>query len=244
MTDRTKKLIKVAGYVLAVIAVVIIMDRVVMPFYVKLGKEIRMPKVTDLTAGEAAQLLTQQGFEVIFQDSIFSAVHPEGTVIDQNPYASAMVKDGRRVYLTISSGEKPVIMPDLIGKSPRNTELLLKSAGLVLGSKGYKSSSIVPAGAVAEQSFPAGQELKPGTRVGIKISTGHDRNVLPDVRKLSLTDVQQNLEKLGLRLGEVTYEERDDLLPGTVISQTPEPGNTFKNGDIIDLKVSKLPADE
>jgi beta-lactam-binding protein with PASTA domain len=243
MTNRTKKVIKVSGYVLAVIIFIVIMDRVVMPFYVKLGKEIRMPEVTNLSAEEAAQLLKQQGFQVIFQDSIFSAVHPVGTVIAQNPYASAMVKDGRRVYLTISSGEKPAIMPDLIGKSPLNAGYYLKNACLRLGTLGYKSSSLVPAGAVAEQSFPVGQELKPGTLVGIKICTGQVRNILPDLRSLSLSDVQQSLERLGLQVGEITYEEREDFLPKTVIFQSPQPGSPFKTGDKIDLKVSKLPED-
>jgi beta-lactam-binding protein with PASTA domain len=244
MTPQSKKYLKIAIYVLLGITLIVIMDRLIMPWYVKLGEEIQMPSVTDLSAEEAEQLLIEQKFEVIFQDSIYSGSHPVGTVIDQNPYASAMVKTGRRVYLTISIGEKPVIMPDLIGKSPRNAELLLKSAGLRLGNTEYKSSSLVPAGAVAEQSYPAGQELKPGTRVAIKVCTGQHLNVIPDLRSLSLKDVELHLEKIGLRIGNITYEERDDILPETIISQSPEAGSTFQTGEHIDLIVSKLPADE
>jgi beta-lactam-binding protein with PASTA domain len=244
MSERTKKIIKIASYIAAAIAVVVLMDRLVMPMYVNLGEEIRMPKVTDLTAEEASRILKQQNFEVILQDSIYSGEHPEGTVIAQNPYNSSMVKSGRRVYLTISIGEKPAVMPNLIGKSQRNAESLLKNVRLRLGRVGFKSSSIIPKTAIAEQSYPAGQELKPGTYVGIIISTGQVRNILPDLRSLRFLDVQQSLERLGLQVGEVIYEERDDLLRDTVIDQSPQAGTTFKTGDKIDLKVSKLPPEE
>jgi serine/threonine-protein kinase len=241
MTDRTKKIIKISSYIAAAIAVVVLMDRLVMPMYVKLGEEIIMPKVTDLSAEEASRILEQQDFVVIFQDSIYSGEHPEGTVISQNPYASSMVKTGRRIYLTISIGEKPAIMPNLIGKGRENAESYLKTARLRLGRVGYKLSSIVAADAIAEQSYPAGQELKPGTFVDIKISKRQVRNDLPDLRSLSFGDVKQSLEKLGLQVGEIIYEEREDLLRDTVIDQSPKPGTTFRTGDKIDLKVSKLP---
>lgn len=240
MTNRTKKLIKIGSYILGVLAVILIMDRVVMPYYVKLGEEIIMPKVTGLVAEEAKQLLESRGFQVIFQDSTYSGIHPEGTVINQNPYDSAMVKTGRRVYLTISIGEKPAMMPDLIGQSLINAELRLKSARLDLGRVGKKTSSTVWEGLVAEQSYPVGQQLKPHTKVDVKISVNQVQNILPSLEGMSLEYVQKHLEGIGLRIGKVTYEENNNLLQNTVISQSPAAGSAFKNGDSVDLVVSKL----
>ena len=42
-----------------------------------------------------------------------------------------------------------------------------------------------------------------------------------------------------LKIGEITYEERENILPETALKQSLEPGNKVEPGDLIDLVVSK-----
>ena len=47
------------------------------------------------------------------------------------------------------------------------------------------------------------------------------------------------LKMNGIRIGEITHEERDKILPETVLQQSLEAGKKVEPGDVIDLVVSK-----
>jgi beta-lactam-binding protein with PASTA domain len=228
-------------YILAFIIVLILVDRIVMPLYVHLGDEIEMPDVIEMNVEEARTKLSNQGFKVFVKDSLYDADHPVGTVIEQSPYPYATVKEGRRVYLTMSIGEKPIIMPKLFGVSPREAELILETYNLNLNSKSYVFSDIYHEGTVMAQSYPPGQPIKAGSKIDITISLGilKEEMKIPDLVGISLHEAKEKLKALRLNIGEITFEERDNILPETVLSQSPKPGEFFKPGDIINLTVSK-----
>ena len=48
----------------------------------------------------------------------------------------------------------------------------------------------------------------------------------------------------GVKIGEITYEERDKILPETVLRQSLDAGKKVEPGDVIDLVVSKEKIDE
>lgn len=226
---------------LGLIIFVMVMDQIVMPWYVKLGDETEMPDVIEMNVNEAKTLLESRGFQVLISDSLYDANHEENIVIEQNPYPYARVKEGRRVYLSISIGEKPIIMPNLFSVSPREAELILETNGLKLRNKNYVYSDIYHEGTVIGQSYPQGQVIKPGTGIDITISLGklHEELVVPDLIGKSLYEARARLKETQLKLGEITYEERENILPETILKQSIPPGDTFKPGDTIDLTVSK-----
>jgi len=219
----------------------VIMDKLVMPLMVDLGNERELPDVIEMTLDQATNVLEKEGFNVIINDSLYDATHPLGTVIEQNPYPYATVKEGRRIYLTISIGDKPIIMPKLIGSSPRDAELTIKSYNLKMGSKSYMPSDIYLEGTVIGQSYPQGQQIKPNTRINITISLGKlkEEKTVPSIVGKSLYEAKQSLRMNKLKIGEITYEERDKILPETVLKQSLEPGTKVEPGDLIDLVVSK-----
>ena len=55
-----------------------------------------------------------------------------GIVMDQFPKPYSRVKAGRTVRLSISHPERLVEVPNLIGQSKRNGELILQQVGLLL----------------------------------------------------------------------------------------------------------------
>lgn len=219
----------------------IIADQLIMPYYIKLGDEIEMPDVIEMHIDEARKMLTENGFNVLVKDSLYDANHELGTVIEQNPYPYALVKEGRRVYLSISIGEKPILMPNLFGVSPREAELILETYDLVLRARNYVYSDMYHEGTVMGQSYPPGQEIKAGSKINITISLGKlkEEMQIPNLVGKSLYEARERLRKLGVKIGEVSYQERDNILPETILSQSIEPGTHVTPEDMIDLVVSK-----
>lgn len=232
---------KPAIYLLAFIVVGLLMDKVVMPWIVNLGDERELPDVIEMSVEQATNELTKSGFHVIIQDSLYDANHPLGTVIEQNPYPFATVKEGRRVYLTVSIGEKPIIMPKLIGLSPRDAELTIKSHNLIMGNKSYVPSEIYLEGTVIGQSYPQGQQIKTKTKINITVSLGKlkEEITIPSLVGKSLHEAKEKLKILGIQIGEITYKERGTILPETVLEQSIPEGTKPQESNVIDLVVSK-----
>jgi serine/threonine-protein kinase len=238
---RQSILYKPVLYALLLLFLVLLFDKIIMPFYVKLGREIEMPDVLEMSLQEAQTKLTADGFRVMVSDSLFDSKHPQGTVIEQNPYPYAMVKKGRRVYLTVSIGERPLTMPNLFGVSAREAELILESHDLKLNGKSYVFSDIYHESTVMGQSYPQGQPIKAGSRIDITISLGRmtqDRTV-PNVQGKSLYEAREILKAIGLKIGQIEYKTRQDILPETVIGQSLKEGTSFESEASIDLTVSK-----
>jgi beta-lactam-binding protein with PASTA domain len=238
---RQSKFFKPVLYCLGFIFLVLVFDQLIMPLYVKLGREVEMPDVLELSVQDAQAKLTENGFRVMISDSLYDSKHPGGTIIEQKPYPYAMVKKGRRVYLTVSIGERPVIMPNLFGVSPREAELILESRDLKLNGKGYVFSDIYHEGTVMGQSFPQGQPIKAGSRIDITISLGrmNQERLVPNVQGKSLYEAREILRALGLKIGQIEYEVRQDILPETVIGQSLPEGTVFATEASINLTISK-----
>lgn len=230
-----------AIYAFGILVFAGLMDRVVMPIYVKLGNEIELPDVVEMNFENAKDLLNQKGFQVIIHDSLYDGRHPVGTVIEQNPYPYATVKEGRRVYLSVSIGEKPIIMPKLFGLSPRDAELILKAYNLKINAKNYAFSDIYPEGIVIGQSYPQGQEVRSQHPIDITVSLGkmQEEVTVPSLVGKSLYAAREQLRLLNIPIGRIAYEERDNILPETVLSQSLAEGYKPQSGEKIDLVASK-----
>jgi len=224
------------------ITLVLIFDYLLIPWYVRLGKEVELPDVVEMTRTEAENKLKNEGFSVVIADSVYNAQYSAGTIVEQLPAPFSVVKKGRHVYLTVSVGEKPIIMPNLFYKSPRDAELLLQGAGLRLKSKLYEYSEFSLAGVVISQSFPAGQVIRKDTPVSISISLGPfpKRKTIPYLIGKSLDAARKQLRLLGIRKIQIDYRERDNILPETVLSQEPKKGEDINDSTQVTLEISKV----
>ena len=130
-------------------------------------------------------------------------------VIKQVPEADAVVKINRTVYVTVNRVVPPdVQMPNLIGYSFRNAEMILKNMGLRLGDTTYKPD--FAKNSVLEQSFN-GQSISPGTNIrqGSSISLvigsgiGTSDMAVPKLIGLTYGEAKILLETTGLIIGSV-----------------------------------------
>jgi len=148
------------------------------------GDTIAVPAVRSLAYDRAVDMLAAEGLQGIVADSVYDNRTQPGTVIEQNPKAGTIVKEGREVYLTINAfSPKMVTLPTL-------TDISLRQARSIL--EGLEIKNIV------ERRVPSdfkdlvlsvrykGSRLQPGARVPVnatielEIGEGMPDIVLPD----------------------------------------------------------------
>lgn len=126
-------IINLAAMVAVVIAAIFITFRWI-DNYTEHGIAIKVVDVTGMQEEEAIQALSKHDLMGITSDHIFVKGVPAGEVISQRPAGNAKVKRGRKIYLTVSSGNHPMItVPDIADNSSlRQAESRLRAAGFQL----------------------------------------------------------------------------------------------------------------
>jgi len=192
------------------------------------GKSGTVPSVTGKKYEEARKLLRQQGFDVEIQDSIYVDTLPPMAVIKQIPDADEIVKESRTVYLVINRAVPPLVeMPNLVGYSFRNAEMVLKNMDLRIGDTTFKPD--FAKNSVLEQ-FYKGSVITPGTKIrkGSVISlvlgdgVGNREFAVPTIIGMRFGDAKEMLESNGLVMGAVIAEGVTDTLNAFIFWQNPE----------------------
>ncbi|MBL8048743.1 MAG: PASTA domain-containing protein [Chthonomonas sp.] len=95
-------------------------------------KEIRMPKVTFISASEADKKLKMMGLKMRVIKRQIDQKYSENTVLETNPSANQAIKQGSTVNVIISAGTGFVEVPDLVGRSVEEAKQTLTTLGLQL----------------------------------------------------------------------------------------------------------------
>lgn len=232
---------KILVFTGVVVALFVIVNSLVLPWYVNHEGRLAVPNVTGMPLADAQAVLTGAGLQPIQAETRADPDEPVGTVVFQNPSAQSVVKQGRRVYLTVSGGEIQVAVPPLRGRSLREAKFALERFGLKLGSITFTPSDQYPENTILAQSAPPDSKLGRGSRVGITVSSGSgsDRTIVPAVIGKTVTEAEKILQSSGLNVGNISYQGSHELIPNTVVEQFPRAGETVASGQRIDLFVVK-----
>lgn len=209
-----------------------------MPAFTRQGQERILLNVEGLSWEEARHLLLLENFTPMRGKSIPRDDMEPFRVISQMPRPGSRVKMGRRVYLDISIPLENVVFPDLKGKTLRTAQILMEEKNLNIDSVSYGFSDL-PREVIFWQSIPAGESVRPGSHVHIKISLGLSSWTVPNITNMSLQEAHKLINDAGLRIGTVTYRDRNDLLPNTVIYQSMPGATVLSVPQAIDLVVSR-----
>jgi beta-lactam-binding protein with PASTA domain len=230
----------VIGFIVIITAFV--MDAVVMPAYVRHNQSRYLVNVERRPLTEALARLRAEGFKGVVSDTLYTNDTEPNTVVDQYPRPNTRVKSGRTIHLTIVRPEKLVQVPNLLGQSRRSAEITLHKLGLVIDTVYTEYNPEYPKGTVAWQSPKGGDWLKKGLGVHLTISEGLPPNSyqVPNLFGLSQLRAEEELNKAGLKLGKVYYQQNEDLVPYTVLDQSIAAGTVLDQPMAIDLTVSVL----
>ena len=102
--------------------------------YTEHGVALVVPDVTGMHEEDAIRKLAQHHLVGVASDHVFVKGLAAGEITAQRPAANAKVKRGRKIYLTINSGNHPMIaVPDIADNSSlRQAESRLRAAGFKL----------------------------------------------------------------------------------------------------------------
>lgn len=235
-------IVPVGGFVV----LVVLANYVVLPWYVYHGGTLTVPDVTGMKVEDAMKKLDDLGLVGIQAETILDNNYEVGTVVSQNPRPNAVVKYGRHVYLNICGGEVLVTVPALRGRSLRDARFALERNGIVLGEIHYAASDSLPANTVMGQTLAPNSRVRKGTSMDVVVSVG--RGVLavevPDLTGKTLVEAERLLARMGLKIGNVTYQVNPDLLPNTIVDQFPvagAPADSTRRVDLFVVKVGKIP---
>lgn len=128
-----KLLINLVAMAVVVVAAVLITFRWI-DSYTEHGIAISVPDITGMQEQEAIDALARHELVGVMSDHIYVKGVAAGEVTAQRPVADAKVKRGRKIYLTVNSGNHPMIaIPDIIENcSLREAESRLRAAGFKL----------------------------------------------------------------------------------------------------------------
>lgn len=220
----------------------VLLNYVIMPWYVYHGGTLTVPDVTKIPYEEALKRLDEAGLVAVESDKVLDNQYPAGTVLIQNPEAGAIVKHGRHVYLTICGGELQVVVPSLRGRSLRDARFAIERNGLVVGDVYYAASDSSPVNTVISQTLTPSERVKKGTPISITVSSGRESSTIevPDLTGKSFSEAERILTRMGLKVGQIFFQPSAELLPNTIIGQLPLPGSPVDSATTVDLYVVKL----
>lgn len=207
----------------AAITFILILDFLVMPYYTNYNKGVTVPDVTKISLAEAEQLLERNGLRHEVLDRRANSVYPANYIIDQSPSAKQIVKPNRKIYLTVNTAVTPqTVVPNVVNMSLRNAEIQLENHGLVVGTRSYESSRF--RNTILRQSVAAGDTIGRGTVINLAVSDGLGSRLVtvPDIQGLRLTEAEQALTSVGLRVGEIRFQPSLEYDPNRVIAFTPD----------------------
>ncbi len=196
-------------------------------------EQTQVPSVIDLKEAQARDDLGDAGLTVVLGPSEPSDSVRAGRVISQDPGADEFVDPGAEVTIIISEGKPEVPVPAVVGEQRGDAAATLRNAGFDVTFEKEESDEDV--GQVLRTDPEQGVLAGDGSTVTIFYSDGKEK--VPSVVTLQQADAEQAITDAGFVPS--ILESSDTTEPaGTVIQQSPEPGQTPSAGSTITIVVS------
>ncbi|MFT5858743.1 MAG: beta-lactam-binding protein with PASTA domain [Flavobacteriaceae bacterium] len=168
------------------------------------GEKLEVPNLIGKNQNNLKKILGDSlEFEVL--GTIYDPTKVEGTILSQDPEASSLtdvyVKSGRSIKIRVSKRSQLIEMPNLVDKSQRFAETILKSRGFRYSLE-YKPTREAH-GAVLEQYYK-NKKIKEGIKIPIgskiKLIVGRDQagvpQVLPELLGLTIAEAKARVAKM------------------------------------------------
>lgn len=210
-----------------------------LPITTNHGESITVPNLEGIHVDELQEFLVDRDFRYEVVDSVFSEELPPLTVTRQFPKAGSQVKQNRKIFISLNSVTPPSTrMPNLMDKTLKNAELILKSYELKKGRVLTKPDAFRN---VLEQRYN-GEIIEPNTKVPkgsvIDIVIGDGYGVsqfeMPRLVGLPLFEAEVIIRGNSLETG-IVFEADSSVLNPVVIKQSPSEGRTVRVGRTVDL---------
>lgn len=200
-----------------------------------LPRSISVPAFRGAPVDSVLVRLARLGLRGKLADTVNDPLTPAGTVAWQSPVAETLLPQGAVVRLGVSGGAPPVSVPDVTDLDLATARQVIEAAGLLVGGTDTVRQD-ADLGTVIAMLPAAGASAKPGDPVQLTISSGPPSARVPDLVGLTLAAARERLAAAGLRVG--TIEQRLEGKPGSVLAQSPGPGEMVIKESGVRLTIS------
>ncbi|UCC67322.1 MAG: PASTA domain-containing protein [Armatimonadota bacterium] len=188
-------------------------------------EEVTVPKLVGLTEREATSVLESIGLRAAVVGQKPDEEVPEGGVLLAEPPPERKVKVGRLVRLTLSSGSRWSVVPDVREMSVDRARALLRKAGLSVGREKAVYDSKVPIGYVVAHVPEAGEQVPRNMGVDLLVSKGPaPRSLDVEPAAAARSTYIDFIVPPGPGLQEVRIVVQDDEGERTAYKQVHKPG--------------------
>lgn len=207
------------------------------------GETIKVPDFTDIKIADLDKFVVDKSIRYLVIDSVYDTKSKPGVVIKQEPEPNAEVKEGRTIYLYVTSILPPSIqMPKLVDRSLRQAAAMITSYGLKLGRTKFipdQCANCVLDQLIKGKKIEPGATISKGTVIDLVVGKGlSDEEVaVPCLYGLSRKQALEKLTEASLSVGIIKYDEPKDSASAKVYRQSPSCGKetTINMGSAVDL---------
>lgn len=135
-----------------------------------------------------------------------------------------------------------VVIPNVAGQTASTASINLKTVGFNVETVQVFSETVAN-GTVVSTDPKAGTSIKKGSTVGLKVSKGQERYIIPsDLKGTDPNDATKALQALTLSVSKTVEVYHSKVPIGKVVSTIPKGGSKVKRNTPVILNVSKGPA--
>ncbi len=210
------------------------------------GEEVTAPRLVGYSLEEAERTASAVGLKLNVISRQPDKEYDVDIVVHQDPEENTKVKKGREIKIIVSNGLEnetgAVFLKDLVGMTLEEAQAYLEENELELGGIEEITNSTYQPGIVVSHSPEKEQNVAPGTKVFLQVSAGEEkpRVKMPNLVGLSQQEAENKLSAAGLKLGNVSYTERNDgNASGKILEQSIEAEAMVPQGTSVSIKVSK-----
>ncbi len=223
-----------------IIILVILIEGIILPYYVGSNNEIYLPDVRGMYKHHAENKLKGLNLKVKVENIPYTSDFEIGKVVKMSPLPPMKIKDRRTIEISVPTGKNSLFMPNILNMTLRNAIIEIERNNLILDTIMYEHFTEYEKDIITVQNPREGNLVETEALVSIMVSKGPhpDIFIVPDLINLSLKRGIMNLNKAGLRMGNIDYEYQPSLLEGTIIEQSLTPGMSVSIPAAVDIIVS------
>jgi len=199
------------------------------------GDPVTVPNLVGKDAYDAYRELYERGLEV--KQTQMPSDLPKNQVIAQRPAAEKVVRSGRKIFLTVSAGEKYLKAPDLQRKTLAEALEVIQQGGFREGTRARMVHAAARDTVLGQDPSPS-QLISAGAEISLLVSDGPAARaqLMPNLVGMPVKEVETKLSQMGVSAIAVKVSD-PDVAKDVVLAQKPEPGSLVQPGDNVTYDV-------
>lgn len=206
------------------------------------NKNVKMVTVPDLVGENFTEAQTNNPkLKLVKFKEVVSDTYEEGEIVSQEIPFSSSVKENTEIKVVVSLGTqtKTTKMPDVVNISLNKAIAALQNSDIQFTIE-EENSETVPKDYIIRTNPGEGEEIDTSKTVTIYVSKG------PETKKVKVTNVvgmtkaaaQKEIERIGLKVGDVSAGYDESKEDGVVLSQSPGNNTEVDAGSEVSIVVN------